>query len=73
MTESRREKRRKAKQLNVLTEAQVATGWFIILALAALVGTIYLGQASRISGVTPAAVSLLLVHLKKRELKLRTA
>ena len=25
-----------------------------------------LGQASRISGVTPAAVSLLLVHLKKR-------
>ena len=28
-----------------------------------------LGQASRISGMTPAAVSLLLVHLKKRELK----
>ena len=28
-----------------------------------------LGQASRISGVTPAAVSLLLVHLKKRTLK----
>jgi tRNA uridine 5-carboxymethylaminomethyl modification enzyme len=27
-----------------------------------------LGQASRISGVTPAAVSLLLVHLKKRRL-----
>ncbi len=27
------------------------------------------GQASRISGVTPAAVSLLLVHLKKRELR----
>ena len=25
-----------------------------------------LGQASRISGVTPAAVSLLLVHLKRR-------
>ncbi len=24
-----------------------------------------LGQASRISGVTPAAVSLLLIHLKK--------
>ena len=32
-----------------------------------------LGQASRISGVTPAALSLLLVYLKKRELKLRTA
>ena len=28
-----------------------------------------LGQASRISGVTPAAVSLLLVHLKKRVLQ----
>jgi tRNA uridine 5-carboxymethylaminomethyl modification enzyme len=28
-----------------------------------------LGQASRISGVTPAAVSLLLVHLKKRGAK----
>ena len=28
-----------------------------------------LGQASRMSGVTPAAVSLLLVHLKKRRLK----
>jgi tRNA uridine 5-carboxymethylaminomethyl modification enzyme len=27
-----------------------------------------LGQASRISGVTPAAISLLLVHLKKRRL-----
>jgi tRNA uridine 5-carboxymethylaminomethyl modification enzyme len=26
------------------------------------------GQASRISGVTPAAVSLLLVHLKKRDM-----
>ena len=28
-----------------------------------------LGEASRISGVTPAAISLLLVHLKKRRLK----
>jgi tRNA uridine 5-carboxymethylaminomethyl modification enzyme len=27
-----------------------------------------LGQAARISGVTPAAISLLLVHLKKRRL-----
>jgi tRNA uridine 5-carboxymethylaminomethyl modification enzyme len=27
------------------------------------------GQASRISGMTPAAVSLLLVHMKKRQLK----
>ncbi|MEE8321791.1 MAG: tRNA uridine-5-carboxymethylaminomethyl(34) synthesis enzyme MnmG [Gammaproteobacteria bacterium] len=30
-----------------------------------------LGQASRISGVTPAAMSLLLVHLKKRYLELQ--
>ena len=28
-----------------------------------------LGQASRISGMTPAAIALLLVHLKKRQLK----
>jgi tRNA uridine 5-carboxymethylaminomethyl modification enzyme len=28
-----------------------------------------LGQASRISGVTPAAVSLLLIHLKKGRFK----
>jgi tRNA uridine 5-carboxymethylaminomethyl modification enzyme len=28
-----------------------------------------LGQAARISGVTPAAISLLLVHLKKKRLK----
>jgi tRNA uridine 5-carboxymethylaminomethyl modification enzyme len=32
-----------------------------------------LGQATRISGVTPAAISLLLVHLKKRRLKGLTA
>jgi tRNA uridine 5-carboxymethylaminomethyl modification enzyme len=32
-----------------------------------------LGQASRISGVTPAAVSILLVHLKKRALRASSA
>ena len=32
-----------------------------------------LGQAGRISGVTPAAVSLLLVHLKKRQLLSKSA
>ncbi len=32
-----------------------------------------LGQASRISGVTPAAISLLLVHLKKKRLGLAHA
>jgi tRNA U34 5-carboxymethylaminomethyl modifying enzyme MnmG/GidA len=29
-------------------------------------------MASRISGITPAAISLLLVHLKKRRLPART-
>ena len=29
------------------------------------------GQASRMPGVTPAAISILLVHLKKRSLKAR--
>jgi tRNA uridine 5-carboxymethylaminomethyl modification enzyme len=28
-----------------------------------------LGQASRLEGVTPSAVSLILIHLKKRSLK----
>jgi tRNA uridine 5-carboxymethylaminomethyl modification enzyme len=28
-----------------------------------------LGQASRISGITPAAISLLLIHLKKGRFK----
>ena len=32
-----------------------------------------IGQASRISGVTPAAVSILLVHLKKRGLLRKSA
>ena len=32
-----------------------------------------LGQASRISGVTPAAISLLLVHLKKTRARTRLA
>jgi len=31
------------------------------------------GQASRISGITPAAISILLVHLKKRGLLRKTA
>ena len=28
-----------------------------------------LGQASRLEGMTPAAVSLLLIHIKKRQLR----
>jgi cell division protein FtsL len=47
---SRREKRQEAKRLGILTDAQVAMGWFVILALAAWLGTIYLSQASRIAG-----------------------
>jgi len=47
---SRREKRQKTRRLNVLSDAQVALGWFVILALAALVGAIYVSQASRIAG-----------------------
>lgn len=48
-TGSRRERRQQARRLGVLTDAQVALGWFVILALAALVGTIYVSQASRIA------------------------
>ena len=32
-----------------------------------------IGQASRISGVTPAAISILLVHLKKQQLLAKSA
>jgi tRNA uridine 5-carboxymethylaminomethyl modification enzyme len=32
-----------------------------------------IGQAGRIQGITPAAISLLLVHLKKRDLLNRSA
>ncbi|HTH41402.1 MAG TPA: tRNA uridine-5-carboxymethylaminomethyl(34) synthesis enzyme MnmG, partial [Rhodocyclaceae bacterium] len=32
-----------------------------------------LGQASRIQGITPAAISLLLVHLKRRNLAGKTS
>jgi tRNA uridine 5-carboxymethylaminomethyl modification enzyme len=30
-----------------------------------------LGQASRISGITPAAISILMVYLKRREIEVR--
>lgn len=46
---SRRERRKQAKRIGVLSDAQVALGWFIILMLAAVVGAIYLSQASRIA------------------------
>jgi cell division protein FtsL len=46
--QSKKEKRRNRFWL---TEAQAALSWGIILALGALLGTIYLYQASRIAGV----------------------
>lgn len=46
---SRREKRQEARRQSVLSDAQVALGWFVILILAALVGSIYVNQASRIA------------------------
>jgi hypothetical protein len=44
---SRREKRQEARRQSVLSDAQVALGWFVIIVLAALVGSIYVIQASR--------------------------
>lgn len=46
---SGRKKRQLARRLGILTDAQAAMGWFVILALAALVGAIYLNQASDIA------------------------
>jgi len=48
---STRRKREQLKRLGWLTEAQAALGWGIILILAALLGAIYLNQASRIASV----------------------
>lgn len=48
-TSSMRQKREKAKRLSWLTEAQAAIGWGIILVLIAVLGAIYLSQASRIA------------------------
>lgn len=46
-----RETREQARRLSWLTEAQAAVGWGIILVLAALLGTIYLRQASQIAAI----------------------
>lgn len=46
-----RQTRDQLKRLNKLTEAQAAVGWGIILIFGALLGTIYLTQASRIATV----------------------
>ena len=46
-----RQTREQTRRLNWLTEAQAATGWGIILILVALLGAIYLRQASQIAAV----------------------
>ena len=46
-----RQTREQIKRLQALTEAQAALGWGVILVLAALLGTIYVSQASRIASV----------------------
>ncbi|MCP4424470.1 MAG: hypothetical protein GY803_08270 [Chloroflexi bacterium] len=48
---STRRKRKQFKQFQRLTEAQAALGWGVILILAALLGSIYLSQTSRIAAV----------------------
>ncbi len=48
---NRQSKKEKRRNRFWLTEAQAALSWGIILALGALLGTIYLYQASRIAGV----------------------
>lgn len=48
---SARKARENNRRLGSLTEAQAVLGWGIILILVALLGAIYLGQASRIASV----------------------
>ncbi|MDX1613580.1 MAG: hypothetical protein R3300_04670 [Candidatus Promineifilaceae bacterium] len=50
-TSSKRRKREARRALAWLGEAQAALGWGVIIALAAVLGTIYLYQASRIATV----------------------
>lgn len=49
--QSARHTRELARRLGWLTEAQAALGWGVILVLVALLGVIYLTQASRIAAV----------------------
>lgn len=46
-----RQTRDQIRRLQTLTEAQAVLGWSVILVLAALVGTIYVNQASQIASV----------------------
>lgn len=46
-----RQARELARRLGLLTEAQAAAGWGVIVVLAALLGAIYLNQASKIATI----------------------
>jgi cell division protein FtsL len=46
-----KQSRDQARRLNWLTEAQAAVGWAVIIFLAALLGAIYVRQASQIASV----------------------
>lgn len=46
-----RQARELARRLGLLTQAQAATGWAVILILGALLGVIYLNQASKIAAI----------------------
>ncbi len=51
MASPRNQARELARRLGWLTEAQAVAGWGVILVLAALLGAIYLNQASRIAAI----------------------
>lgn len=51
MASPRNQARELARRLGWLTEAQAVAGWGVILILAALLGAIYLNQASRIAAI----------------------
>lgn len=47
----RRQARELARRLGLLTEAQAAAGWGVVIILAALLGAIYLNQTSKIAAI----------------------
>jgi len=51
MASPKNQARELARRLSWLTEAQAVVGWGVILVLAALLGSIYLNQASRIAAI----------------------
>jgi hypothetical protein len=51
MASPKNQAREFARRLSLLTEAQAVAGWGLILVLAALLGAIYLNQASRIAAI----------------------